>query len=279
MKKLIFVFTFILYVLPNFILSQTPFMVESLPQRKTSEKIIYGVNSFGEDTAEVVTVQDTLSSYWASSKLVYNFFGDGGGLEDIGVDGKITLNAINISNNFIIPLMANITPPVVPLEIDTVKQNIESLLLSNDGINLGIYPYYKIKFDNIRGGKTSLFAVFTAFGKVKINGLKDSTNEINNIYQSEFGINILTQFGGFVKTKSPGNFSIQLSYSSILSSEQNFLNQYSAYSNNQEKNWLNFNTTLIIPVINDGLGILFNYRIASKTIGQFSTGIIYAQGL
>jgi hypothetical protein len=200
---------------------------------------------------------------WASGIQAY-FDLSGGSFADIFRASALgLLEVFEISKEFNIYFMGNISNVVDNTEATDLEAKIKEIQQNSQGINLAFYPHYYKEFNS---KVLQTLTIYFPLGW-KLNALKDQ----NDTYQ------YLHQFNGMIGIEFgllQGKFSkkfMTISFEGKLSKFSK--KKYESIFGEQKSSMISFEITGLVPILN-GCGILANYSNSKQTDSTFSLGIV-----
>ena len=171
------------------------------------------------------------------------------------------------AKNFHLPVMGNLAQLKndisKKLTVDTVKAKIEQALLSTQGIQVGLYPYYIIH------NETNFSLTLHGVLSWKVNGFKDDSNGTTYMHQGKFSLGAEIALGA---TKGGRN---QLVVSVAPTIAFFNKNDYNAVFGKEKSSLFSTEITGVVP-LGEGLGLLVESILAQESYSVFRVGIILA---
>ena len=209
---------------------------------------------------------------WLGAQMLYKFDPESDFSDNLIVSGQILYTPKpfnNESKTFRIPVIGNIsifkTNIGDSLNFEETESKITETILSSEGLNVGLYPYYVIiPYDKDFYFLTHATAVY------KLNGfaLPDSTKSyFNNFKLSlgfEIGYGILNELTG----DRPITLSVTPAYTIIDKGK------YKEVLGLEEKNILGLEVAAILPISSTGIGVLLEGTFAHGVDAFFRAGVI-----
>lgn len=247
------IFIFLTFISCCFMQAQTP--VSILSNSGNLERKAAGVAAYNP---------------WLGAQLVHNFAGTGDFGDNLVITGRI-LHELNTNDiDFKIPIMGNISSLKSDLleSPEMLGSTISNIVIGDQGLNLGLYPYYVIDDYN---DDSFYFVVHGSVGW-KLNGFQDDSTETTNYLNTgRFSAGIEIGYGIFDEVT--GDRPITLSLTPVLSIFNK--EQYGEIFEQPESSIFSFEVTGVVPISKTGIGVLFQQVVSSKIDNVFRVGIVF----
>lgn len=209
------------------------------------------------------------NNFWLGAQVGYKFGSSDGFADNLLVSGRLLYDVDLGASKFHLPVMGNISSlrdvftSSPKTSEDTIKAKVQDLMISAQGINVGLYPYY-IAYSNE-------YFQFTLHGSAtwKLNAFKDKKDETQYLDQGRFSLGIEASIGKSGNGKYPLTVSVTPTYT-FFDAEK-----YEKIFGENKRSITSLEITGVVPVGN-GVGLLIESIVASKPFSAFRAGIIIA---
>lgn len=207
------------------------------------------------------------NSPWLGAQVGYKFGSSSDFADNLLVSGRY-LHEIPFKNagNFHLPVMGNISAlkndiTDVEQDVDTIKAKVEQLLLSPQGVNVGLFPYYVIS------DSENLMVTLHSVISWKLNGFKNNENVTQYLNQGRFAVGLEAQLGATDNARHRLVISVAPTISVFNE------NDYEKIFNESRSSIVSLEVTGVVP-LGGGVGILAEGIIAEDEFSTFRVGLV-----
>ena len=206
---------------------------------------------------------------WVGAQLLNNFEGTGDFVDNLIVSARVLYEVKTNSTSFKIPVMGNISELKSDLLTDTekTKEAINKIILGDQGLNFGIYPYYILNdYDD-----DDFYLIAHGSLGYKLNGfqLDSTTTEYLNSGRISAGLEV----GYGLLNEVTGDKPITLSLTPVITFFDK--EQYQTIFEENLGSIFSFEITGIIPISSTGVGIMIEKVFANEGNNPIRVGVIF----
>lgn len=216
--------------------------------------------------SQVSTKGISANNVWLGAQIGYKLSGPGDFSDNLLVSGRLLYNIDINTTKFKLPVMGDISAlrdAASTGNIDSLTAKAQDLLLSTQGINVGLYPFYEAY-------KNTYFS-FTIHGSLtyKLNAFKVDDETIN-LDQGRFSAGMETSIG----KRNDDKYPLTISVTPVLTFFSK--NRYKMIFGEEKSSLLSLEITGIVP-IGSGFGLLIESVIAKDNAPAVRTGIVFSK--
>jgi hypothetical protein len=216
------------------------------------------------------------NSPWVGAQVSYRF-GDGGNAGDnLLLSGRVLRDiTLDEANKIHLPVMANVSSLASAVnkedsKKDAVEAQADKMLLSSEGVNAGVYPYYSFV------DKTKLLLTVHGVAAWRLNALREfgiaedvADADLVYLHQGRFALGVDALIGD----RSNGTAAILLSAALVQHAYSNAT--YEKAFGEKSSGFTAVELVGILPIM-DNTGIIFESVLGGSSRRAFRAGIVVA---